>query len=162
MPKCWLTVHWPHPAEFDHPWNIYFPEDTKSEPLGRQIAVGDRVAFYETRNGKDTVGEPPLPYGRSGVVVLATVTAPYRERRVTIRHTDGTVSKWQGEVPCEKRDCVGFCPRSEAAVALGHKPGFKFFGVGHGLGVKRIDCDGSERLRKCFKGHDPEPIQLRQ
>src|SRR5687768_18576972 len=90
MPSYWLTTHWPHPIELDHPWHIYLPDKTPSAIVGLQIAIGDVVVFYETGKGRDEKGQPPLPHGRKGVVAIATVSGGLHPRPVTLHHVDGS------------------------------------------------------------------------
>lgn len=162
MSQDWLTIHWPHPLERHHPWNVYLRESNDAAALGRQLAVGDSVFFYETRSGKDEVGKPLLPWGRSGIVAVGTVTAPIVRRVVKIQHTDGKCSTWGWEVPCGGHDTDGFCACRDAAVAIGYSERYNFHGYGGGLGLRRIDADAASHLLACFKAGKPRATKPRK
>jgi hypothetical protein len=53
----WITTHWPHPKNDDHPWYIYLREKDRDTKKTHSIKPGDEVLFYQTKlfetKGKD-------------------------------------------------------------------------------------------------------------
>jgi hypothetical protein len=113
MPSYWITVHWPHPAEDDHPWDVYLRKDREAD--GYPLAVGDKVFFYQTitvygerpttvrrlLNGEWR--EVPLSPGAGAIVRLGEVVQPLADLPlgyVLYDYGDGGTAEWKKHVRC--------------------------------------------------------------
>jgi hypothetical protein len=113
MASYWITVHWPHPAEDDHPWDVYFRKERAAD--GHPLAVGDKVFFYQTTT---VYGERPtnvrrlfngerrearLPPGAGAIVRLGEVVQPLADLPpgyVRYDCGDGGTAEWKKHVRC--------------------------------------------------------------
>jgi hypothetical protein len=118
---------------------------------------GDQVAFYECGKGKAVVGRGRKPRGRQGVVRVATIVSELRQKGFEEQYTDGTVGRYEWEVPCDQHDESGFAGRIDVCRAVGFKVGYKLYGLGGGTGVKELNQEQFERLLAEFRGNVPRP-----
>lgn len=113
MASHWITVHWPHPAEDDHPWDVYFRKGREAD--GSLMSVGDKVFFYQTmtvygerpktvrRLANGVWSEVPLAPGAGAIVRLGEVVHPLADLPadyVRYDYGDGGTAEWKTHVRC--------------------------------------------------------------
>lgn len=129
MPQYWFTIHWPHPVDIadDFPWYVYLQHHRKSD--GLRLAIGDKVAFYETGGRRQHLKEGTklpveLKRGAQGVVCVAQVENPLRSRsnqRTVYEYTDGKKLNWAWEVPCDHHEWGTIVAYKDVLAILGRK-----------------------------------------
>jgi hypothetical protein len=149
MPGYWITVHWPHPAADDLPWYVYLREHYRH--LGDDLAPGDRVLFYETRQTRPVMRyvrrleddrQVELGRGRGGIVCAAeAVSAIERRPRNEIRYDygHGNCYEWAFHARCHRHEWGHVVPHRDVKDVLGYRMLFPG-------GLRRISRDQYDRI----------------
>lgn len=154
---CWLTVH--HPPEIGAPvtneltgiW-VPLPRKRASEAL----AVGDRVAIYQTKDGparwltfpNGTKRRSRYLPGRGGVVAVGEIIEDHAAPPITIaEHDNGNRFEWGRLATVRIRSGAGFVSRAELNGLLGYHPDARI--RGHG-GLRRVPDDAFAQIEQRF------------
>ena len=149
----WLTTHYPHPIVNDHPWHIYLQREHKD--AADEIAIGDRVFFYEYKYQKPLRDGTEYPIGRQGIVRVARVSKPMYRRDTVIEYADGTTGYWSWGIPTEDPDTNGFVRRQDLLPVIHYKRGSVLRGFNNGTGLMALDDAQAAELLTLFKAGRP-------
>jgi hypothetical protein len=147
--NSWLTTHYPHPNPDNHPWHIYLQR--KHKEAVKEVAVGDRVFFYEYKRQKPIKGAAKYPTGLQGIVRVARVSGGTYQRETVIEYADGTTGYWSWGIPTESADTSGFVKLRDVLKVIAYKPGSVLFGFNGGTGVMKLNDEQDTALMELFK-----------
>jgi hypothetical protein len=159
--RYWITTHWP-PREDEPanrtPFGVWVPSNKLH--VIQNLAPGDLVWIYEYGSGRPEERHGPTGGkiivrcrpGRQGVIALVKATEAPKERAgsVPTRYVNGSEIWWRYHAGTRPMNTGGFIPRREAAVLLGHEPGYSFRGYNGGAGLREIGLSAHQRLLDAY------------
>ena len=148
--KNWFTIHDPHPNPDWVEWHIYLQD--KYKELAAEIAVGDRVFFYETKTTKQVQFKGCI--GKMGLVHIGHVTHSAYPRKIEDAlsvYNDGERKSWGVGIPTDAGNSNGFVPQAKVVKALGNANNYYFRGYAGGKGIKQIDVDEANEVQTLFE-----------